>query len=55
MNQSADPLSRRAFGVIAGSLAAASPAAVLNQAASAERPLGSSTFGRAKRAILFYF
>ena len=54
MNQSADPLSRRAFGVIAGSLAAASPAAVLNQAASAERPLGSSTFGRAKRVILLY-
>ncbi|WP_254512036.1 DUF1501 domain-containing protein [Anatilimnocola floriformis] len=48
-------LSRRAFGVLAGSLAAASsPAVALRQAAAADRPLGSSTFGRAKRVILLY-
>lgn len=48
-------LSRRAFGAMAGSLAAAaSPVVALNQAAAADRPLGSTTFGRAKRVILLY-
>jgi hypothetical protein len=42
-------LSRRQFGVLAGSLAAAaSPTVALQQAAAADRPVGSSTFGRAK-------
>ncbi|QDU25282.1 hypothetical protein ETAA8_03460 [Anatilimnocola aggregata] len=47
-------LSRRSFGVMAGSLAAAaSPITALSKAA-AERPLGQSHFGRAKRVMLLY-
>lgn len=54
MTHPAESISRRSFGVMAGSLAAAaSPAMALQQAAAETMP-GKGTFGRAKRVILLY-